>query len=461
MGGLAARRQRKVRITLIVLVVVALAAASVLWLAQRPWEADASGAKVTTVAEPPPVTPAPNVVAVPDNGPIPSGAAIGAALGPGLANPDLGQFTGSVSDALTGTVLWSAAEERPMTPASTTKLLTAAAAMLALPMGHRVPTTVVAGQSPNELVLVGGGDVTLTAQPVGEPSFYPGSPRIDDLVEQIQRSGVKADTIIVDTGAFTGPGLAQGWSPGDIAGGYIAPIEPVMLDGGRLNPLQDESPRTATPALDVGRVLASRLGIDPANVRIGNAQSGAAPIAGVQSAPLRDRLGQMIGRSDNVLAEAIGREVAIKANADPSFAGAVSAVSDALRANDFDLAGVLLHDLSGLSVDNRVPARVLDSILLAAAGETQPALRPMLDYLPVAGGTGTLEDRYADGDRAGAGWVRAKTGTLADTSALAGYVVDVSGRVLTFAFMSHGRPPEASRPALDALAATLRSCGCV
>jgi D-alanyl-D-alanine carboxypeptidase/D-alanyl-D-alanine-endopeptidase (penicillin-binding protein 4) len=43
---------------------------------------------------------------------------------------------------------------------------------------------------------------------------------------------------------------------------------------------------------------------------------------------------------------------------------------------------------------------------------------------------------------------------------LVGYVVDTDERVLTFALMSNGSPPDVSRPALDAIAATLRSCGC-
>jgi D-alanyl-D-alanine carboxypeptidase/D-alanyl-D-alanine-endopeptidase (penicillin-binding protein 4) len=84
----------------------------------------------------------------------------------------------------------------------------------------------------------------------------------------------------------------------------------------------------------------------------------------------------------------------------------------------------------------------------------------MLDDLPVAGATGTLSDRYASGDRTGAGWVRAKTGTLSVASVLTGYVVDVDGRVLTFTLMSNDRPPEVSRPALDDVAAVLRLCGC-
>ncbi|MGH3949120.1 MAG: D-alanyl-D-alanine carboxypeptidase, partial [Pseudonocardiaceae bacterium] len=96
--------------------------------------------------------------------------------------------------------------------------------------------------------------------------------------------------------------------------------------------------------------------------------------------------------------------------------------------------------------------------------ETDPRtakLRPLLAGLPVAGGTGTLDERY---DRApaatGKGWVRAKTGTLSEVNTLAGMVLDADGRVLVFAFMSAGSPANKARPALDAIAATLRRCGC-
>ena len=63
-------------------------------------------------------------------------------------------------------------------------------------------------------------------------------------------------------------------------------------------------------------------------------------------------------------------------------------------------------------------------------------LRPLLDLLPIAGGSGTLSDRFIDtGTRASAGWLRAKTGSLTGTNTLAGVVTDRSGRVLTFGDM--------------------------
>jgi D-alanyl-D-alanine carboxypeptidase/D-alanyl-D-alanine-endopeptidase (penicillin-binding protein 4) len=114
-----------------------------------------------------------------------------------------------------------------------------------------------------------------------------------------------------------------------------------------------------------------------------------------------------------------------------------------------------------------VPAQLLAALVAAAAAPAQgPAdtefLRPVLTGLPVAGGDGTLEDRFAPGldSSAGRGVVRAKTGTLTTASSLAGVVVDADQRLLVFAFMSNGALPLRTRPKLDDLAAELSRCGC-
>ncbi|WP_394855470.1 D-alanyl-D-alanine carboxypeptidase/D-alanyl-D-alanine-endopeptidase [Rhodococcus cercidiphylli] len=458
LGPTAGRRRRKKRVilTLCALFVVILAATT----AALVLPSVSDGAE--TAIEPPPETVLPNplITPFPESAPMPNAAGLAAALAQVVDDPALGTFTGTVADAKTGQVLWSQNPDTPMTPASTTKVLTAAAAMLGLPADHRVTTRVVQGSGEGDIVLIAGGDPTLTALPVGTDGFYPGAARIDDLVEQIRRSGTVVRSIGVDTSIYSGDTMAQGWFPADIAAGSITPIEPIMLDGGRSNPLVDESPRSTTPALDAGRALAAGLGVDPAAVTTGRAADGADQIASVESAPLRNRLQQMIYRSDNVLAEAIGRELSLEMNTAASFSGATAAIGQTLYSAGFDMTGLTLEDASGLSVDGRIPARLLDQVLTSAAGTEQPALRPMLDYLPVAGATGTLTDRYASGNRTGAGWVRAKTGTLSAASALAGYVVDVDGRILTFALMSNDRPPDVSRPALDAVASTLRLCGC-
>jgi len=174
-----------------------------------------------------------------------------------------------------------------------------------------------------------------------------------------------------------------------------------------------------------------------------------------------DRLHAMMNFSDNVMAESIGREVAAMLNLPTSFDGATRGVLRTLDGADIDTTGARLFDSSGLSVDDRLTAETLDELINAAAGDAQPALRPLVDLLPIAGGSGTLSNRYldTDGGRAAAGYLRAKTGSLTGTNALAGVVTDESGRVLTFALLSNDAGPS-GRTALDAFAATLRSCGC-
>lgn len=467
-GVLVAGRRRARWIWLGAALTVLLVAVAAVLVVLRPWTPEFRHGGLTVEAVPTPQPVDPQLDPAGATAPKPSQAGIAAALAPVVTSPDLGVFAARITDAASGTVLWSQTPDQPMIPSSTAKVMTTAAALLTLPAEHRLVTKVVTGSTPGEIVLVGGGDPTLTAAADGK-GYFTDAPKLADLVTQIRAAGRKVDTVLVDTSAYTGPTMAPGWDPVDIGDGSIAPMEPVMLDAGRLDPSQDYSPRTATPALDTGRRLATDLGLDPAAVRLGQAPAGATEVARVQSAPLRTRLHDMMIHSDNVLAEAVGRELAVLLGREASFAGATAAITDTLRTAKFDVTGLVLADSSGLSVDDRVPPRLLDGILAIAARpettgpENDPrtaTLAPMLDDLPVAGGTGTLAVRYVDRNREGAGWVRAKTGTLTVASALVGYVLDRDGRVLTFALMSNERPPEVSRPALDAVATALRNCGC-
>lgn len=409
---------------------------------------------------PPPATAAPAVVPVSDSADTPTPDGLAAALRGVVADPNLGRFTGRITDALTGQELWAQGPGLPMQPASTNKVLTAAAALLTLDRDARLTTRVVS-PSPGVAVLVGGGDQTLSAAPAKQDTWYRDAARISDLAEQIRRSGVAVTTVQVDVSAYSGPTMAPGWDPLDIDGGDIAPMEAVMLDGGRTQPVSVESRRSRTPALDAGRALAVALRLDPAKVTVRPGAARGKELAAVQSPPLMQRLRDMMNASDNVMAESIGREVAAARNRPQSFDGASRAVLGALDDAGIDTAGARIFDSSGLSVDDRLTAETLDGVIQAAAGESMPALRPLVDLLPIAGGSGTLSNRYldTDGGRAAAGYLRAKTGSLTGTNTLAGIVTDESGRVLTFALLSNDAGPT-GRTSLDAFAATLRSCGC-
>lgn len=419
-------------------------------------------------AQVPPPRPAaaanPALVPLSDSAAIPTTGGMTAALAKVVANPDLGNLTGRITDAHTGEQIWEQRAGVPMQPASTNKVLTAAAALLTLDRNARVTTTVMAADQtrmPGTVVLVGGGDPTLSAAPPGEQTWYRDAARISDLADQVRKSGLRPTAVQVDISLFTGPDMAPGWDPADIGGGDIAPIQAVMLDAGRIQPTTIESRRSVTPALDAGRALAMALGVDPAKVTFAPGPAGGRQLASVQSAPLMERLLEMMNASDNVMAETIAREVAQATGRPLSFAGGADAVLSKLAAEKIDVAGASLVDASGLSVADLLTARTLDEVINAAAGPDHPALRPLVDLLPVAGGSGTLSNRFFDSDSATSpvGWLRAKTGSLTKTNSLAGIVTDVSGRVLTFAFISNNAG-FTGRTAIDALAGTLRTCGC-
>jgi serine-type D-Ala-D-Ala carboxypeptidase/endopeptidase (penicillin-binding protein 4) len=460
MGPTRRRRSTQVFIGLAVLAFVAAVVAAATFFTTG---GHGAGAAHTPVPPPRPPTVKPGVVPVADTAETPSPAGVGATLAPAAADPNLGRLGGRITDAITGKELWQVADDLPLVPASTNKVLTAAAALLTLDHQARISTRVVAGSqnAQGPVVLVGAGDPLLSAAPPGVDTWYRGSARISDLVEQIRRSGVTPTAVQVDTSAFSGPTMAQGWDPADVDNGDIAPIESVMIDAGRIQPTTVNSRRSKTPALDAGRELAKGLGLDPAAVTIATAPSGARQLAVVQSAPLVQRLQQMMDHSDNVMAECIAREVAAAINRPRSFAGAVDAVTNRLGTAHVDTAGAALLDSSGLSVDDRLTAKTLDGVVQAAAGPDQPTLRALLDLLPIAGGSGTLADRFLDPatDRGPAGWLRAKTGSLTAINSLVGVLTDRTGRVLTFAFISNAAGPN-GRNAMDALASRLWTCGC-
>ncbi|WP_053715819.1 D-alanyl-D-alanine carboxypeptidase/D-alanyl-D-alanine endopeptidase [Saccharothrix sp. NRRL B-16348] len=455
------RRKRPFVLAAAALLVIALAGSAVIGT-QRGWF---DAAPVPTTAAPlPPAPVSLTMKGVGADGKAATAAGVRAVLAGPAANGLLAPLAGLVVDPATGTALWNQGETTPQTPASTIKVLTAAAALLALDHTSQFSTKVVRGAQPGAVVLVGGGDPTLSSRPAGETTVYPGAATIDDLAAQVRASGGQVTQVLYDVSRYAGPGAAPGWDPTDVQNGYVAPIEPVMLDGGRADPTKYDTPRTSTPAETAARALAQRLGV-PA-VAAGVAAPGAQVLGEVKSVPVDQLVENLMQISDNVLAETMAREVAKARGLEPSFAGAAQAVRDVLTEHGFDLSTSTIVDGSGLSPNDKVPAKLLADVLAAAAkpdaSDPKTAkLRPLLTALPVAGGSGTLATRYEQWGAGGRGWVRAKTGTLTSVNSLAGVVVDVDGRLLVFAFMSlSAENNDKVRGALDEMAAALRTCGC-
>jgi len=154
-------------------------------------------------------------------------------------------------------------------------------------------------------------------------------------------------------------------------------------------------------------------------------------------------------RSDNYYAEhcfkIVGGLCADNAN---TGARAKRAVLEALDSLHVPHDGCVFNDGSGLSRRNKVSA--LTEIRLLQAITRQRWSEAFKQTLSIAAVDGTLRRRM--GGTPAAGNVRAKTGTLRNTSALAGYVTTADGEQLVFSIISNG-PSVGSYKATENLAA--------
>ncbi|MFC7655714.1 D-alanyl-D-alanine carboxypeptidase [Pseudonocardia benzenivorans] len=117
--------------------------------------------------------PVPALGPLPADAPLPTAAGLTAALQPVTGTSALGTFGGAVLDPSTGSQLWQRAVDQPLAPGSTAKLLTSAAALLTLAGTDHLYTKVVQGPTPGSVVIVGGGDPSLTDLP---PARTPSTP---------------------------------------------------------------------------------------------------------------------------------------------------------------------------------------------------------------------------------------------------------------------------------------------
>lgn len=368
-----------------------------------------------------------------------------------------GQLGAAVVDLTTQESVYEHDAHRQLVPASSTKIVTATAALASMDLDKRLHTVIEHDGA--HVVIRAAGDVWL-----------------DDAALDAAAAAIgHADSVEIDTSLWSGPTQAEGWDPGNVAEGYIAPMEPAMLYGGRIGATSGDVPRSTTPALDVAQALADRVGASHVAVN-----DNAAPLPAVttlESPILRERLELMIKHSDNVMAEAIARETAVARGMQPaSFSDATSATLEILREIGLDTANMQISDNSGLSSQNWLTAHGLLQCLQVAAhgaagaeaggdtranaaGAGEPGnnvgdLRSLLDVLPVAGGDGTLDDRYAE--LSARGYARAKTGTLTDTSALVGIVTGRSGHTYAYSLLVNDAPILPARAQLDEFVSALR-----
>jgi D-alanyl-D-alanine carboxypeptidase/D-alanyl-D-alanine-endopeptidase (penicillin-binding protein 4) len=111
------------------------------------------------------------------------------------------------------------------------------------------------------------------------------------------------------------------------------------------------------------------------------------------------------------------------------------------------MPGLVLENGSGLSRIERNSATGFNRLLLAA--DASAVRDAFASSLAVAAVDGTVEHRFRNGSVAGQALL--KTGTLEGVRALAGYVVEPSGRRFTVVAIVNDRNAARAGPALDYL----------
>ncbi|NKX55097.1 D-alanyl-D-alanine carboxypeptidase/D-alanyl-D-alanine endopeptidase [Arthrobacter mobilis] len=414
------------------------------------------------------------ITALEDSAPVPEPKVLAGLLDQALAFEG-GAFAATVADAATGQVLYNRSGRQPRIPASNMKLLTAAAALSVLGPDERFDTSVLRGGKPGTLVLRGGGDSLLTAgesERRGGPAGTLGRAGLATLAAATAKA-LRAEkaggelAILVDDSAYAGPVISPGWDPADVASGQVGPVYPLAMYAGRASA---GGAYAADPALAAGQAFRAALAEELAGsglsvagtVARGTAPAQAAELARVESAPVADQVDYMLQESDNYVAEVLARNTALASGKPGSFGGGTEAVREAVARLGVPTEGMLITDASGLSLRNRVSTVQLAAVVAAITNGANTSLRAGLSGLPIAGLSGTLDSRYTLENQAGAGLVRAKTGTLNAVTALTGYVVTAENRLLVFSFVANdlSNSTAQARAAADRAAALLAGCGC-
>ena len=381
-------------------------------------------------------------------------SAVRRALAGPLGDASLGKAAAEVAPLHGAPVLTRGAG--PMTPASTTKLLTTAAALSVLGPAWRGTTE--ARLSGHTLTLADHGDVLLSGS------------QLDALAARtaakLAHDGVTRVRLRAEKGWYTGPAVDPRWPATYLSEGVVTPIDPLWVDEGHTPGPDgilgnDDDGRVPDPIAEALHRFAAGMakhGVKATLAAPGTA--GGRVVATHTGAPLDQVVTHILQVSDNEGAETLGHLLGAR----HSFASGVVATLAALRRLGVPTAGIHLYDASGLSRDDRIPPAALVAVLQKAASD--PRLGPILQGLPVAGWSGSLQDRFtvASGEGAAAaarGVVHAKTGTLTGVSALAGTLTDAHGTPMVVVIIAnHITDTLGARAALDRALAALVACDC-
>ncbi len=404
------------------------------------------------------------------------------------------QLQAAVINPETNEVIYDVGADIPSRTASVMKLLTAAAAIETLGPNYRVETRVYAdAQDPTKIYFVGAGDVTLSRTAPGQQSIYRDAPKLSSLAFQVNQyvstiqpveepaepdpfQPVPPDPapefnqeiteIVLDSslwGGIDGSGQwEKNWNLEGIEAGWMSQASALQVDGDRNRPSQLTSSRSDAPVERAGVWFQEAIGANAQNATLtyGKAPADAVEIASVLSEPIKEWIRIMLLRSDNTVAEALARLIAYDVGLDGSdFESLTAAYRSALSGTGLNTQELVIEDGSGLSAYSAVsPLFVAELMELVVEG--YPSFEIILNSLPVAGESGSLENRFDEGELSNAsGKILAKTGWIRTGYSLAGTMTASDGTDLVFAVYNLGDVSTANREALDEFVYGIYDCG--
>ena len=419
---------------------------------------------------------------------LPSGA-IAATLDQTLSKAMSGAGSSSgayVLDAQSGKTIFSRRATTPRSLASNTKLFTSAAVLGRYGPSASIATTLLGSGSltskgawKGSIYLRGGGDPTFGSASFAR-SAYGSQASVEALADDLDNAGFKSVTgsVVGDESSFDS--LRGGPSSNYSTDIWVGPLSAIGFDRGLANSggtaFQSNPPQFAAAKLDAA--LAKRGIKVRGKPRVGTAPAAAVELAEVRS-PVVSRLLMLQNKeSDNYFAEMLSKGLpmvpaeggSLRAAGAPMPVAPTPANPAAAPAERPSTVGttkggakvatsyarslgvrVALVDGSGLSRSDRAAPREVARLLRGL--RSKPGFSALYQSLPVAGRDGTLAGRMRSGPARG--HCHAKTGTLTGVSALSGYCVTRSHRMLVFSVLMNNANVYTARSIQDRVAQAL------
>lgn len=386
----------------------------------------------------------------------------------GLAEEDYAIY---IEDIMSGEVIADHNGDIPMTPASVTKAVTAAAVLSAFSPETRFATVVRTDGHVADSTLYGNIIIECYGDPTIASPFFPDTDICSEIAGALRARHIKRieGAVIVEQSSRVDEPAPAGWMTSDLdkkygavhrTCNYGANLFTVSLPSGRTSPAvpdlaiddmtsrrgkfavsksghtnrftlsgkrpshgdvsgvyPNSSPHLTLAAETVARLDAAGIGITSDTATV------AAPSTDIilvhHSPTFAEIMRSMMVRSDNMIAEAMLRTLSPRGTRADALASERHLLSDVTE----EWRNATLEDGSGLSRRNRYPAFFLADILLHMARSEQGVRYASL--FPRAGIEGTVKSLFADTPLRGR--LALKSGSMNGVQCYAGYILDSEG----------------------------------